>query len=474
MSNAARVWLTLCGVLTAAPALAQPANQAARPNPLRDLSAAVETLSRDVSPSVVQVLVTGYGPVEERDRSQAGLVIGRQRAIGSGAIIDADGYIITNAHVVSGAQRVQVVLHDPESESTAARALAAGMGRTVDARIVGAAPDLDLALLKIDATGLRALALADYDLVHQGELVFAFGSPEGLRNSVTMGVVSAVARQPDPDRPNVYIQTDAPINPGNSGGPLVDVDGRLVGIDTFILTESGGSQGLGFAIPSAIVAAAYPQLRKFGHLHRGLVGINVQAITPAMAQALSLARSAGVVVSDVAPGSPADMAGVQVQDVVSTINGRAIDSVPMLSLELDRRSAGDTIKLGLLRGTGSVTLDVTVAERPHAKELTDLADPTKNAVHALGIIGVDITAEIADTMPGLRIPSGVLVVAREQDPRRVEVALMAGDVIHALNRYAVRSLDGLRVLLEGRQPDSPVVLQIERDGQLMFITAEFY
>jgi serine protease Do len=289
-----------------------------------------------------------------------------------------------------------------------------------------------------------------------------------------MGVVSAVARQPDPDKPNVFIQTDAPINPGNSGGPLVDVDGNLVGIDTFILTQSGGSQGLGFAIPSAIVAAAYPQLRKFGHLHRGLIGLDVQAITPAMAQALSLARSAGLVVSDVIPDSPADSAGVQVKDVLTSVNGRPMDSVPMLSLELDRRSAGDTLTLGLLRGAAPLTLMVTVAERPHAKELTDLADPAKNAVHELGIIGVDVSAETAEAMTGLRMRSGVLVVAREQDPRRVDVALMAGDVIHAVNNYAVRSLDGLRVLLEGRQAASPIVLQIERDGQLMFITAEFY
>jgi serine protease Do len=474
VSNARRFWSVLCGVLAAAPVAAQPARPAARPNPLKDLSTAVETLSSAVSPSVVQILVTGYGPVDDRDRTQAGLVIGRQRSIGSGAIIDADGYVITNAHVVAGAQRVQVVLHDPQADAAATRSLSASMGRTVDARIVGTAPDLDLALLKIDATGLHALALADYDRVHQGELVFAFGSPEGLRNSVTMGVVSAVARQPDPDKPNVYIQTDAPINPGNSGGPLVDADGALVGIDTFILTQSGGSQGLGFAIPSAIVAAAYPQLRKFGHLHRGLIGIDVQAITPAMAQALSLARSLGLVVSDVVPDSPADLAGVQVKDVLTTINGRPIDSVPLLSLELDRRSAGDTLAVGLLRGTAPLTLSVTVRERPHAKELTDLADPAKNAVHELGIIGVDVTAETAEAMSGLRVRSGVLVVAREQDPRRVDVALMAGDVIHAVSNYAVRSLDGLRVLLEGRQPASPIILQIERDGQLMFITAEFY
>ena len=162
------------------------------------------------------------------------------------------------------------MLHRDTTASGPVRSLATEASQTVDARIVGTANDIDLALLKVDVTGLRALPLADYDAIRQGEIVFAFGSPEGLRNSVTMGVVSSVARQPDPDSPTIYIQTDAPINPGNSGGPLVNVDGELVGLNTLILTESGGSQGLGFAIPSAIVASAYPQLQKYGHLHRGL------------------------------------------------------------------------------------------------------------------------------------------------------------------------------------------------------------
>ena len=183
------------------------------------------------------------------------------------------------------------------------RSLAVEASQTVDARIVGTASDIDLALLKVDVTGLRALPFANYDAIRQGELVFAFGSPEGLRNSVTMGVVSSVARQPDPDSATIYIQTDAPINPGNSGGPLVNVDGELVGLNTFILSESGGSQGLGFAIPSSIVASAYPQLRKYGHLHRGLLGFSMQAITPALAAGLGLPRTSGVMVSDVMPDS---------------------------------------------------------------------------------------------------------------------------------------------------------------------------
>ena len=176
---------------------------------------------------------------------------------------------MTNAHVIRGAHRVQVKIPAASNDESPDQSLVSGRGRIVEARIVGSDSEIDLALLKIEANGLRALPLSDYNKLRQGDVVLAFGSPEGMQDSVTMGVVSAAARQPDPDSPMSFIQSDAPINPGNSGGPLVNVDGELVGINTFIITEGGGNEGLGFAIPSAIVAFAYPQLRKFGH---GIVG----------------------------------------------------------------------------------------------------------------------------------------------------------------------------------------------------------
>ena len=426
--------------------------------------------------SVVQVLVTGYGPIDERTRSgEAGLVIGRQRSIGSGAIIDPDGYIITNAHVVAGAQHIQVVLHCDMPGAGPTRSLGVESSLTVDARVVGIANDIDLALLKVDVAGLRALPLADYDAVRQGELVFAFGSPEGLRNSVTMGVVSSVARQPDPDSSTIYIQTDAPINPGNSGGPLVNVDGELVGVNTLILTESGGSQGLGFAIPSAIVASAYPQLRKYGHLHRGLIGFSMQAITPALADALGLSPTSGVMVSDVMPDSAAETAGLGVKDVVATVNGKPVESVPMLAVELSRYAAGDVVTLGLLRGTEAVSVQVTVRERPHPiDELAGLADPENSSVPKLGIMGIDVGDATAGLLAGLRISSGVFVAARTQVSSGNEVPLVAGDVIHAVNSFAVRSVDGLRVLVDGAKANSELVLQIERNGQLLFVTCQIF
>ena len=222
---------------------------------LHQLSSSVEALVRRVSPSVVQVVVMGYAPLGEGARGDTGIVVGRQRSIGSGVLVDPEGYIVTNAHVVKAAQQVQVVLPSPPADLTPIRSLNV-RGRTVEASVVGISEELDLAVLKIEGHGLPSLPIGNYDKLRQGEMVFAFGNPEGLQNSVTMGLVSAVARQPDPDNPMIFIQTDAPINPGNSGGPLVNADGELVGINTFILTQSGGNEGLGFAIPSAIVAFA--------------------------------------------------------------------------------------------------------------------------------------------------------------------------------------------------------------------------
>ena len=367
------------------------------------------------------------------------------------------------------------MVHRDTTADGPVRSLALLAGQTVDARVVGTATDIDLALLKIDLTGLPALPFANYDAIRQGELVFAFGSPQGLRNSVSMGVVSSVARQVDPDSPTIYIQTDAPINPGNSGGPLVNIDGELVGLNTFILTESGGSQGLGFAIPSAIVAAAYPQLRKYGHLHHGQIGFSMQTITPALAAGLGLSRTSGVMVSDVLPGSAAEASGIGVKDVVTAVNGKAVESVPMLSLELSRYPAGETVALSLLRGNDASTVRVTVMERPHPiDELAGLADPEKSSIGRLGIVGIDVDDDTAALLPGLRISSGVFVAARTEVSSGNEVPLAAGDVIHALNGYAVRSVDGLRVLMDGVKANSDLVLQIERSGQLQFVTCRIY
>src|SRR5260370_11038036 len=227
---------------------------------LRKLNESAAALIKKVSPSVVQILVTGYGPLEEGEKGSTASVIGRQRAIGSGFVVESSGYIITNAHVVNGAQRVQVVL-PPAIEELPLRAALSTRTTVVPARIVGVARDIDLALIKVEAEKLPALALADSRKLGQGELVFAFGSPEGLRSSVAVGGVSAVARQIDADSPLLYIQTDTAIHPGNSGGPLVNVNGERVGGNTFILSQAGGNEGQGCAIPGREVEAEVQHLR---------------------------------------------------------------------------------------------------------------------------------------------------------------------------------------------------------------------
>ena len=474
MPQAARIALSTALLSLALPIAAPGQTPAPSTNLLRDMDTAIQSLTTRVSPSVVQVLVTGYRAVEDGGRSDTGLVIGRQRSLGSGAIIDPDGYIVTNAHVLAGAQQVRVVLHGGASAGGPLESLAADEGVTVPATIAGVAKDIDLALLKIDRKGLRALPLADYSTTKQGELVFAFGSPDGLRNSVTMGVVSSPARQVDPDSPSVYVQTDAPINPGNSGGPLVNVRGELVGLNTFILSESGGSQGLGFAIPSAVIASAYPQLKKYGHVHRAIIGVNLQAITPALAEGLKLPRSSGVLVSDVGPALPADVAGVQVGDIIASMDGKPIDAVPVLTLALNTKAAGDVVTLELLRGSRRLSVRVPVAEPPgRIDRLGDLSDFAKSGVSKLGILGVDLDDTTGALVSGLRIPSGVLVTARRAESD-ADNPLMTGDVVHTCNTITVRSLDGLRVLLDGLVPGSQLVLQIERDGRLMFVTMATY
>src|SRR5467141_1768475 len=436
---------------------------------LRKFNESVDALIKKVSPSVVQILVTGYGPLEEGEHGNTNTLIGRQRAIGSGFVIDPSGYIVTNAHVVKGAQRVQVVLPSANADGSLDSALST---RTtiVPARIIGASSEIDLAVIKVDAEKLPALKLGLYRKLGQGEIVFAFGSPGGLRNTVTMGVVSAVARQTEPDSPMIYIQTDAPINPGNSGGPLVNVNGEVVGVNTFILSQSGGNEGLGFAIPSNVVNVVFRQLLKFGHLHRAEIGIGIQTITPTMAEALRLPRTYGVVVSDVLPGGPAEAAGVRIGDVLGGVDGRAADSLPLVAFHFYLLETGDKVRLDILRGNDRLVFNVPVMEPPRdMDQITGLADTEKNLVPALGILGLEIDKRIASVIAELRDPFGIIVAARSAGAG-VEVPLNAGDVIRTLNGQPMTTLERLRSALKALPPGAPVALQIQRDQKLLFLS----
>jgi serine protease Do len=441
------------------------------PAVLQQLNSAIEQLTARISPAVVQILVTGYGALEENSRGQAA-VITREHVIGSGVILDPDGYIITNAHVVEGAQRIHVALA-MRSVDFPDQIAPVGKQRIVEARLIGMHKETDLALLKIEQTGLPTLSLGNHRPVHQGQLVLALGSPEGLENSVTMGVVSSVARQADPSRPMVYVQTDAPINPGNSGGPLVDTDGYVVGINTFILSEAGGSEGLGFAIPARIVRFVYDSLRKYGHVHRIEVKAGAQTITDNLAKGLGLAQNWGVVIDDVIPEGPAEAGGLKIGDIVVRADGRLIGTLPAFTAALYLHPLDESLKLEVLRGTERKTLFIAALEMKDAMDaLPDLANSRDNLVPRLGILALDLNDDLRSMLGPLRNSSGIVVVARVADFMSAASGLQTGDVIHSVNQTPIDSLSSLRATLRPIKPHDSVVIQVERGGGFQWLAFE--
>jgi serine protease Do len=436
---------------------------------LLQINNALEGLAAKVSPAVVQILVTGYGSVHEENRTQTALIV-RQHAVGSGVILDPNGYIITNAHVVEGAQRIRVALPLPTDTG---RAVPIGKRRVIEARLIGAHKETDLALLKIEEKDLPTLPLLTLQRPRVGQLVFAIGSPEGLQNSVTMGVVSAAFRQPDPAKALAYIQTDAPINPGNSGGPLVDMNGSVVGINTFILSQGGGSEGLGFAIPARIVDFVYQSLRKYGHVHRVEIGAVAQEITPALADGLQLGQHWGVIVADVKPDGPAAAAGLQVQDIILMADERRIETLPQLSSALYLHRLDQVLKLEILRGNQKKTLYVPAIEhRDQMDQLFDAADADKNLVPRIGILAIDLTPGLRDKIGALRIPSGVIVLGRAAELITPDTGLQTGDVIHSLNTTPIPDMATLRAALLTLKTGDPVVIQVERSDGLSYLSFE--
>lgn len=467
-----RFFATLLIVLaTCLPAFSQrsttPKNPPPAVDPLEQFNASVEELVTKVWPSVVQIQVSSYGPREEIDRGNTSVIVGRQRSVGSGFVIDPDGYIMTNAHVVNGAQRIQVVLPPGNADGSLTTALS-GRTRTVPARLVGFSTEIDLALLKIEAK-VPALPLATYTKVRQGEIVFAFGSPGGLRNTITRGIVSAVARQTDPDSPLIFIQTDAAINPGNSGGPLVNAKGEVVGVNTFILSQSGGSEGLNFAIPCATARTVFKQFRKYGQLRRQEIGIGIQTITPIMATSLGLSRDYGVIVSDVMPGSPAETVGVKPGDIVVSIDGQPADNLPTVNYMFRLRDSTDNVQLVVLRGGSQQSFSVPAVEvQSEFDNVSAMADAERNLVAQLGILGIEIDQRILSVAKGLRAPYGIIVAARAAGAT-TEVPLAVGDIIRELNGKPMTTLETLRSTLRSFPPGTPVTLQLQRERKLMYL-----
>jgi serine protease Do len=449
--------LAVCVVLTGGPVSANE-HTTIPTDLLQRASGSIGTLVQQISPSVVQIAVTGYRPVAG---SNGEMALARARTIGSGVIVDSGGYILTNAHVVEGADRIDVILTGDGLTNRATM-------RTVKATLVGVTDELDLALLLVPIEGLRAVHIADSTNIQQGELVFAFGSPDGLRNSVSMGMVSALSRQVDENSPIPYVQTDAAINPGNSGGPLVDISGDLVGINTFIRSESGGSEGLGFALPSALVALAFPQLRDYGHLHRAVTGLSVQNVTPELVAGLGLGTDSGLIVSNVATGSPAEGAGIRVGDVLTAVDGRRIDSYSLADFYLQTMSLhdGQVLDVALNRDGTVTSARLSAVAVPH--DCTREATLGSSPGQFVELLGVLVTA-IPDDQAETRHDPGVLVTARVATPSFDDAGLMPGDVVRSINRAVVTTVDGLRSSVERIAPGGPVVLQVERDGRLTFI-----
>ena len=448
-------------LLTSCLATAQPAN------PLDTFSKSLETLTGKVRQSVVQIFSTGYAAVEESENGAASTVISRQRSTGTGVLLTEDGYIVTNAHVVRGARKIQVKLAPSMIADQPQVSL-------TEAKLIGLDAEADLAVIKIERTGLPFLRLGNSNAAHQGQLVLAFGNPLGLESSVSMGIISSTARQIKPDDLMVYLQTDAPINPGNSGGPLVDTEGRVIGINTFILSQSGGSEGLGFAIPSSIVSEIYAQIRKDGHVHRGQIGVTVETITPVLISGLGLPAATGVLVSDVQSSTPAEQAGIKPGDLILAIDGQAIVNARMFELIVSRRQISSTVKLGLMRGKVTGIVEIPVHEKPDSPErFADMVDPARNLVPELGILAIQLDEKLRALLPALRHDYGVVVGARSGNAPYEGQGFQPGDVIYELNNTPIVSLDMLKTLLKDLKSGSAAVFQVERSGKLRYVAIEF-
>ena len=360
------------------------------------------------------------------------------QSAGSGVIVDAkNGYIITNAHVIENADEITVTLLD---------------NRSLKAKVIGKDTGSDVAVLQVKSTNLAEIPIADSDRAEVGDFVVAIGNPFGLGHTVTSGIVSALGRSGiNPEGYEDFIQTDASINPGNSGGALVDLNGALVGVNSAILSRSGGNIGIGFAIPSNMMKTVMNQLIKYGEVKRGVLGVNIQTLTPDIAESMGLDNTQGALVSQVLEGSAAEKAGLQAGDVVTAINGRAVKDAAGLRNTIGLLSVGDRVDITLLRDGKPRKVTAVVAERDAA------AESKASGAHA-GLEG----AELADAANG----GGVVIRSIAEGSPAAQRGLRANDVIVGVGRTRITNLDEFNRATEGA---AAFVLQIRRGSAVLVI-----
>jgi len=381
----------------------------------------------------------------------------REESLGSGVIVSPDGYLLTNNHVVENATEIRISLADK---------------REMKAKLVGTDPHTDVAVIKVDAKDLKPLAIRDSAGVKPGEFVLAVGNPFGLGQTVTLGIVSATGRG------NLsiadyedFIQTDAAINPGNSGGALVDVNGALIGINTAILSRSGGNQGIGFAVPINMARQVMEKIIKDGRVVRGWLGVSVQPVTPAMARALGLEKPEGALVADVTPGSPADKAGLRRGDVVLSINGEPIDETRELSLKIAMLPPGAKARLKVVRKGREMEIPVVLTERPAEARASNRA-PERAAVRVLAGLEVgNLTPQIRQELGLPADTTGVVAASVEPGTPAAEAGLRPGDVIQEVNGEAVANVSQFEQAVR-KSAGKPVMLLVNRGGSTLYVAVE--
>ncbi len=383
----------------------------------------------------------------------------KEKGQGSGVIVDPSGLIITNNHVVNKADDIRVVLSDK---------------REFKAKLIGTDSKTDIAVIKIEATGLSPIAWADSDQLEVGEFVLAVGSPFGLTQTVTMGIVSAVGRASmGIAEYEDFIQTDAAINPGNSGGALVNVRGELVGINTAIFSQSGGNMGIGFAVPSNLAHSIMDQLVRTGKVVRGWLGVSIQELSPELARQFGMTETKGVLVSDVMEDSPAKKAGFERADVIVEFDGKPMNSPTHLRNAVAQTPLGKNISIKLIRDKKLKTLDVTIVEQPKSMAQSG-SEEREESIAPTGVLSDlevhELTEELAGRY-GLKSSEQSVVVTRVRPGSMVEeIGVREGDLILEINRKTVTSLKTYERLRSGLSKDQAVLLLVKRQGRSLYLT----